>query len=291
MIGYRVSRTKLRKLIDAESPTWYARAAAGGKPGWSEIKGVFIELQHQKCGYCEKLMPSPLRRPDAPHRTWGGRREYDVEHFRPKGSAKAWPSPGSGLPPYPFATGDAQRRGYPRLSHNPENYLASCKTCNADYKRDYFPIAGNRVSDSSSVPHHDSTEKPLLVNPLSSHTPDPEELIEFEGIVAVPRGKRGLRRKRGRIMIDFFGLNLRDDLDFMRAAMIRLLWVQLELARTGSSKRKRAKADSEAQLLCSPQAPHANCARSFARLYLADRSRAEQYHKEAVALMGGRLGT
>jgi len=43
---------------------------------WSEIKQVFIDLQERKCAFCERPLES--------------KKEYDVEHFRPKGSVKPW---------------------------------------------------------------------------------------------------------------------------------------------------------------------------------------------------------
>ena len=144
MIGYRVSRRELRRQITAEKPDWLSEAERGEEPAWGDIKYVFARIQHFKCGYCERPMPRPQRRPgDDGAQPWGWRREYDVEHFRPKGSVKRWPDARSEFQ-YDFDTGDEMAGGYSWFAHDCFNYLASCKTCNQDNKKDYFPIAGRR---------------------------------------------------------------------------------------------------------------------------------------------------
>ena len=81
MIRYALSEKELRRRIEMAKKGWLARAeaqteqnAATNEPEfpslWSEIKQVYIDLQHSKCAFCEK----PLE----------GRIEQDVEHFRPK---------------------------------------------------------------------------------------------------------------------------------------------------------------------------------------------------------------
>ena len=83
-------------------------------------------------------MPRPQRRAgeDAAGQTVGGRREYDLEHFRPKREVTRWPTTASGFQ-YEFETGEGAAGGYPWLAYDCLNYLVSCKTCNQDNKRTY----------------------------------------------------------------------------------------------------------------------------------------------------------
>ena len=119
MIGYRVGRRTLKRLIRQHDPDWLRKAENGDRPHWGDIKGVFVRLQHYKCGYCERPMPRPQRPAgdDTTGATWGGRREYDVEHFRPKGRVERWPTAASSHR-YPFETGEAMDGGYPWLTHD-----------------------------------------------------------------------------------------------------------------------------------------------------------------------------
>ena len=51
---------------------------------WSNIKYLFINIQHNKCAFCERKLAA---------REDGGAIEHDVEHFRPKNAIKAWKPP------------------------------------------------------------------------------------------------------------------------------------------------------------------------------------------------------
>ena len=119
MIGYRVDRQELRRRIREHDPDWLAQAESGEEPEWSRVKDVFVNIQHFKCGYCEHPMPRPQRRVGAAAagQTWGGRREYDLEHFRPKRQVKRWPTATSGLA-YEFETGEDMNGGYPWLARS-----------------------------------------------------------------------------------------------------------------------------------------------------------------------------
>ena len=98
MIGYRVSARELRRRIREEAPDWLTRAESGEQPEWSRVKDVFVRIQHFKCGYCERWMPRPQRRADDDAREpCGGRRDYDMEHFRPRRRVTRWPAATSGL--------------------------------------------------------------------------------------------------------------------------------------------------------------------------------------------------
>ena len=213
MICYRVDPRELRCRIRAHDPNWLAQAENGEEPAWSRIKDVFVSIQHSKCGYCERPMPRPQRRAgaDEPGQTWGGRREYDLEHFRPRRRVSRWPAATSGLPDE-FATGEDMEGGYPWLAHDCLNYLVSCKTCNQDNKKIYFPVSGPRGTDGDNVHQLNQSERPFLVNPVGTDDVRPEELVGFRSFVAVPCGTQGHERRRGQVIITLFGLNLRDEL-------------------------------------------------------------------------------
>ena len=289
MIGYRVSRRELRRQITAEKPGWLSTAERGEEPAWGDIKDVFARIQRFKCGYCERPLPRPqqgLGGEDAGN--WGGRREHDVEHFRPKGSAKRWPKEGSPLR-YEFDTGDELVGGYSWLAHDCLNYLVSCKTCNQDYKKDYFPIAGHRGEAGAGVRRLNDLERPFLVNPLGVGDVNPEELIGFHGVIAIPRGTRGHKRRRGTIIIDFFGLNLRDDLILQRCYVVTAMWHCLERHRAGDP-RVREGAAREIDTLTRSGSPHANCARCLRDLHASDRAAAHECYETARKRSEGLLG-
>ena len=289
MIGYRVSRRELRRQITAHEPDWLAKAERGEEPDWGDIKDVFVRIQHFKCGYCERLMPTPQRRPgnDGAER-WGGRREYDVEHFRPKGSVTRWPDAHSGLR-YDFDTGDAMAGGYSWLAHDCLNYLVSCKTCNQDNKKDFFPISGHRGTDRDGAGRLNRSERPFLVNPVGAGDVKPEELIGFHGVIATPRAARGHKRRRGTIIIDLFGLNLRDDLIQQRCNLVIAMWPYLERRRTGDT-REQQDAAREIDRLTKPAAYHANCARSLRDLHAHDLAAAQRCYDAARRRSEGLLG-
>ena len=296
MIGYRISRPALDRQIDAVSPDWRSDAADGKKPAWSKIKEVFMRAQHFKCGYCERWMPRPQQPPDnddsgAKSRT----REYDVEHYRPKGAVRVWPNKNSPFS-YAFSTGPALPGGYSWLSHDHRNYLVSCKTCNEDNKKDFFPVAGVRGDHGASTNALQKQEKPFLLHPFGTVDDPPERLIAFEGYKAVPVATQGYRHQRARVTIDFFGLNLRDDLILQRCALILLMWPYLEQRRAGTADQKQVAREEISDFL-SPAFNHANCARSYEKVYQNDRQLARKYYEEArlrtrdiAALIGGGSG-
>ena len=86
MIRYAITLTDLEQRVDAKKATWRTRAAERTaefvKQGkyeedsgiWSEIKSVYMTLQHEKCAFCERQLESVEH----------GTIEQDVEHFRPK---------------------------------------------------------------------------------------------------------------------------------------------------------------------------------------------------------------
>ena len=163
MISYRISETDLFARIDAKKPTWRARAvdataaclaagkyvttnAAGTSTDgiWSDIKEVFMDLQHDKCCYCERKLASATF----------GKVEHDIEHYRPKSRVKNWFSPAvkAEMADWPVGLGrsGAETKGYFLLPFHPRNYATSCKECNSALKSDYFPCGKNPVLDADS---------------------------------------------------------------------------------------------------------------------------------------------
>jgi uncharacterized protein (TIGR02646 family) len=111
-----------------------------------DVKKTIWEYQHKKCCYCE-------RKRDL-------KREFDVEHFRPK----------TGVADEP------KHPGYWWLAYRWENYFFACKSCNEDFKKSHFPLlpGGKRAfSDTDDL----KAEQPVLIHPLDEN---PEKFIGFE---------------------------------------------------------------------------------------------------------------
>jgi len=240
---------------------------------WGRIKTLYMEIQHDKCAYCERQLAS------ADH---GGTIEHDVEHYRPKNGVKKWPSEAitreRGLS-YRFSTGDELPEGYFLLAYHLFNYATACKKCNSPLKANYFPIAGDRRAQSDD-PDSLRGEKPFLLYPIGDLDEDPEEILTFIGINPVPRVKSGPRQRRARVTIDFFELDGREELWRERAEKILSVFIALELMRTGEDENRDLARDTVEVLLASSR-PHSNCGRSFRALYLEDRSLARRIAESA----------
>lgn len=195
MIHYPFTQSHLEGLIDAAKETWRVRAAArtanfvtAGKYNessniWGEIKEVYTDLQRGKCAFCERQLASS---------DFGGNVEHDVEHYRGKNTVIAWPTPAIAAErgiSYSFATGPAFDNGYYWLAYHVLNYCISCKKCNSPLKHNYFPIAGPRGAVAGEPADLNETEKPLLIFPLGELDENPEELIGFVGVTAIPKKK------------------------------------------------------------------------------------------------------
>src|ERR1044072_4452686 len=117
----------LKELIEKTKPGWLTRASqktadfrlAGDynekSPIWSEIKDAFLDLQYGKCAYCERKLGGKSY----------NRKEYDVEHYRPKSNIGIWPSKKvlekmaeQGKTSYKFSTGMPSEKGYYLLPYN-----------------------------------------------------------------------------------------------------------------------------------------------------------------------------
>ena len=124
MIRYNVSKVQIAAAVDAIAPNWRANAAERTKtfkkakkiedasPIWSEVKPVFVELQKQKCVFCERQFETLEY----------GKIEYDLEHFRPKSSIKAWP-PAGWKTAHDFPLGAGSSAGYYWLAYQLDKYI------------------------------------------------------------------------------------------------------------------------------------------------------------------------
>ncbi|WP_349733346.1 hypothetical protein [Pseudomonas jessenii] len=280
MIRYAISETDLVALINSEKPSWMGRAkqriqsyiAAGGYTDdsdfWGEIKQVYITLQHEKCAYCEtKLQGAVL-----------ASKVHEVEHYRPKSEVKAWPNHNVAhwkdfTPAWP--TGTASNTGYYKLAYHPLNYAIACTRCNSTLKSSYFPIRGNRDTQNGN-PADMQGESALLLYPVSLADPDdPQDIITFEGVLAVPKHSAGPAYERAVTNIEFFQLN-HEDLTSRRAQEIINLWMAMEAATsTHASTAEKKMATKVIASLCNPRSQFTSCANSFQRLYNDDRTEAE----------------
>lgn len=274
MIKYGASTEALNAAIIEQVPRWPANAAkrteALLKLGrfeekaaiWSQVKPVYIRLQRNKCAFCERQFETPDY----------GAIEFDVEHFRPKSSVLPWPDarrhsgvdyvqPDAGLP-----------GGYYWLAYQPLNYAASCKVCNSILKLNYFPIAGERGSPPAS-PLELESEHPYLCYPIGDSAQDPETLITFVANIAVPTQADGEGHLRGRVIIDFFELNKREQLLRERAEMIALFGPAFEARAAGAATALHLKLIDK---VADPGLRHSNCLRAFARLWQSDAAQAAQ---------------
>jgi len=158
-----------------------------------------------KCAYCESYIPDFQR--------------GDVEHFRPKGGVTdeddntiflkdkhgTLLEDESGNPiPHP---------GYYWLAYEWRNLLPSCTVCNQPKsigdkkigKHNRFPVIGVHAQTPEEV----ENEQPLLINPASDdEDDDPENHLTMDPNT----GLMGYRTERGKMCIEIFGLNLRDQL-------------------------------------------------------------------------------
>ncbi len=281
-------------LVDAAAATAACQAAQdyveSNAADWGKIKDLFIDHQHGKCAYCEKLMEGRA-----------GRGDYDIEHFRPKSQVKDWFASTGGqlLPDWPTGqkTGAAQSTGYYLLPYEPLNYAVACKTCNSNLKSDYFPIGGTAEMTGTDPSVMHGLEQPWLIFPLGSWETLPETLIFFDGITAMPRpdpGVDAIGYWRARVTIAFFHLNRnkpldkptetkdeegRENLYRARADQLNNLAKSLdalELLGESASPVRRAMHENEIIRLCDVKSPHSLCCRSFAELWIKDKDKAVQ---------------
>jgi hypothetical protein len=290
MIRYPITASELNQQIEAEKSGWLEEAREltlhpykdngdlkSGK--WSQIKAVYMRLQHSKCGYCERVFESERY----------GKIEHDVEHFRPKNEVTKWPTrkiERERSITYEFRTGKASSKGYLKLWHHPLNYLNSCKTCNSTLKSDYFPIEGRRNIRATNPTIQDG-EKALLIYPIGDFDIDPEDVIGFYGHLAIAKAPTGTREhRRALVTIDFFELN-RTTLQKQRADVITHLSMAL-MVRDLTDGDSRADAENDIARLCHASSNHASCARAYVGLYEDDKDKARALATEARKLLDPR---
>ena len=303
MISHRISETDLLARIDAHKPGWRTKAAAAtsacktakkyvtknaagtGTEGlWSEIKEVFMTLQHDKCCYCERKLASAAF----------GKIEHDIEHYRPKSRVKNWFTAAvkMELPDWPASLGQsgAKTKGYYLLPFDPRNYATACKECNSPLKSDYFPCAGAPRLAAAS-PAAASAEKPWLIFPVGDLDEFAEELIQFDGILAQPVHDATAdlpRHWRARVTIRFFQLNLptsatpgvapgegRENLYRERAEAISQIAYALDSLERATTAARRKQDEKTIQRLVAAESSHAGCRRSFLKLWMDPASRAK----------------
>ncbi len=295
MIRYPVTREKLEQAISKKSKNWLSTAKSRtetlrlkGKytednPIWSAIKPVYMELQGgSKCSYCERKLEA------IDH----GLTEQDVEHFRPKGNIKEWPVPPAlKKKKIPFAPVPTDPTGYYLLPYHIFNYAASCKPCNEALKKDYFPVS-RHYDQSVDDPELLKDEKPYLIYPIGAIDEDPETLMHFNGASPTPRtATSDFSLHRALVTIEFFKLGdpvARKNLFRERAQIIITLAMLLDiLNNTSATDAKKQRAQKLIAGYTDQNAPHTNCARSFARLYNSNREAAEKIAENAEQYVTG----
>jgi len=283
MIRYDLDPAELLANIKKEDANWFtkatARTAALIAAGefietaaiWSKAKPAFMILQKNKCIFCERL----FSRPDE------SRIDMDLEHFRPKSAVKEWKTATS----TPDQHGVASANGYYWLACNTDNYAASCKTCNSEYKGTFFPISGPRCTapgNSADLVN----EQEILVYPIGTAHPNPESLITFTGTVARPVDTSGPGHDRAELVIAFFGLNDRDMLHVERAQMIERFGAALIAVANGSTDPTDL---TYVANIDSPLLPHAACVRAFNRLWQSSQADARRLYDACRAMLANRL--
>jgi hypothetical protein len=185
---------------------------------------------------------------------------------------------------FPASTGKG--KGYRFLAYHPLNYASSCKVCNERLKGCFFPVAGKHDYKGVKPPALQKREQPYLIYPLGDFDNDPEDIISFEGIMAVPRKKAGSHEHdRALVIIAFFRLNaIRDDLLMLRAKTLEDIFTKLELFEATSSPARRKEIWIDVLRFEDESAYDVSCVRSLLRLYgepdkpePATRARAMEY--------------
>ncbi len=274
MIRYLITRAQLITRIRAAKPGWLedaavrtgrfkkARRYSERRGNWSAIKAVYLALQNEKCAYCERRLAAG---------EFGGI-EHDVEHYRPKGSVKAWPTKAQakarGLD-FGFKLGAAMAVGYFMQAYEILNYATACKTCNSSLKSNAFPIAGPRARPTPELKKL-RREKPFLVYPVGNVDADPQRVISFRGLLPVPVAKTGVRHRRAVVTIEFFELDTREELLRERADVIANLRIALDAQTAGSTNEIRQSATQAVARAQRPSSRHSSCASAFVALSQTD---------------------
>ena len=287
MIRYAVSLDALKDQITALKPTWFTRAKAvldglSDEPKssdfdglWSEIKDLYIDLQHSKCVFCEQ----PLE----------GRITQDVEHFRPKAAVDRYHAPqdllDAGL--VIKQPDDEDELGYRFLAYHPLNYAAACKNCNTIFKGNLFPVAKKRKTEAKKPPSGNS-ELPYLLYPIGDDGDDAEKLIEFVGCVPQPTAADGHDRFRAQVTINIFKLDDASERRVFyegRARAISDMFLNLDAIDNRDDAAIVAAAKVNVARMLRDSEPFANCLRCFHRLYSHSAAEAKQKFLDASVFL------
>jgi hypothetical protein len=68
------------------------------------------------------------------------------------------------------------------------------KSCNTPLKSNHSPVAGKHGPTDADAPEKLAGEEAFLIYPTGDIDSDPEDLITFHGIVAVPKVKSGPKK-------------------------------------------------------------------------------------------------
>lgn len=278
MIRYPITEDELYSRIDALNNTWRIRASyrtdeiRNGTPAekkgiWSEIKQIFMELQANKCAFCEKKLEDQAI-------------EHDVEHFRPKTEIQPWRVPPSLRNENIILSNSSSVKepGYRLLTYHPLNYATACKSCNSTFKGKYFPIAGRRNSEATD-PRSLSHERAYCIFPVGNHDTDPEDLIKFFALSPQPR-RTGFDRKRALVTIELFKLDdVKKRLGLLhdRAESLETLYLALKCLENPTNTEDEKKSIAETiERLTNKDSAHTNCLRCFKNLWENNRSEAQE---------------
>lgn len=287
MIRFNITYDELKERIRKEDASWLDDAEKKteefqrlGKYSesstiWRRVVRIYMRLQHNKCAFCERKLEAPES---------GGTREFDIEHFRPKSSVKAWPTNKIirelNLPD-DFPRSKGCDKGYYLLPYHPLNYTVACKPCNSSFKSNYFPIRGNRNVNADD-PRNLQDEQAYLVYPVGDFDDDPETIVKYNGVIAVPVKKEGESYDRARVIIVFFDLNDREEYFSERAEKISHLFQSLENFHHPPTEMHRKLAERAVIHLISEKSSHSNCNRSFKYLYENNKDKAIKVVKEII---------
>ena len=288
MIRYTIALEELRARVEQQAPGWTARTRKRTESFrekkkydeehsiWGEVKPVFMALQGDgKCCFCERKFESGP----------AGRYELDIEHFRPKRKVAKCPRSRVGKE-IPLTPPPAGNNGYYLLTYHLLNFAAACKPCNSYFKGSYFPIAGDYALKGEDPATMDA-ERPWLLYPIGEIDLDPEAVIDFRGILPRCRHDDANLQRRGLATISFLGLDnveKRKNLLLERARVVISLHPQLVKV----AERHDMTAAAIVEEFVASSSPHANCARSFVRLFRVDRPEADAVADEAVAFLFSR---
>lgn len=144
----------LKALFDQGNTTFVFQKAIYGH---KTVKEVLINIQHNKCCFCEAKIT---------HISHG-----DVEHFRPKAG---------------YQIDEMQaliQPGYYWLAYDFSNLFFCCQVCNQTYKKNYFPLADERKRATSHTDDY-RLEESLILHPAIDAIDDH---LAFEAEVIKPK--------------------------------------------------------------------------------------------------------